>query len=131
MAGKEGMYVANRDVTIRSTFGHTLGFKKGKPMFVPPVMRPEVQKYGVLPVDGEASYQEEVAKAKLPLTGIARVDAIQEAMAKMVLEDDAATNFTATGLPQLERVSELVGFKVDSKERNRVFRKLQEGGALN
>ena len=122
MADDSGMYVANRNVTVTSEYGYCIRFKKGEPVYVPPLAREEVLAFGILPVDGEIPIVEEKEKPPEPI-GPARVRAIKEAVQKIRERNDVG-DFTAGGVPKEAAVIKEAGFKVARKEINTVYSEL-------
>ena len=112
----QGMYVANRDVIVPTDYGHMLSFKKGKAVYVPPLVREEVLKYGVLPVEGEIPVPEEVEQPPEPI-GEERNRRIREAI-KIVVERNDSGDFTAGGVPKEAVIIKEAGFRVARREIN-------------
>lgn len=111
-----------RDKVVVGLVGHAVEFKKGVPTYVVPQMWDTVIAAGAVP--NEELPQPEAPKVDV-LQGIEREQAIVEAMKKMVLRAQRE-DFNAKGYPQPAVISQLVGFPVDAKERDRVWQVLQQ-----
>lgn len=109
----------DRDFTIRSTVGHTLGFKAGKEMAVPPVLVNECLKYGAVYCEGEKAPKQCKSKKSSP-DGDDRVAAVANAMESIFVRNDRE-DFTGSGSPDLKALSLEAGFKVDVKERDKAW----------
>jgi len=109
--------VMNRDITVSTTLGHTIGFKRDVPVNVPPSCIEAVMAKGAIPAEGEElpSLQR---KAQIPApVGMARKAAVFEAYDTMVALNERGT-FTAAGVPVLKEVRLKTKFKVDEKENS-------------
>jgi hypothetical protein len=114
-------YVSYRDITVSSVFGHSIEFKKGVPTLCPPVMHAELIAQGILPEDPLVE-EPVVEGTQAPLDPLAREAALFAAFEKVALRN-AREDFTGTGLPHLSVMEKELGWKVDSKERDTMFRK--------
>lgn len=109
-------YVLNRNYTHRSLLGHSVEFKKGEPVFVPPILEKEVVAIGAQRVDGEnPAVVEEVKKAEEVLSDDQRQDELYAAFDLLVERNDSG-DFTAQGIPTVKAVEKIVGFNVEKKE---------------
>lgn len=112
-------FTLHRDYVLRTTYGHSIGFKKGEKTWVPPVCVNDVVAIGGIsdePVDVIPS--EESAPAILPAED--RKAAILAAFDTM-RERNERTDFTATGLPNMFKLEKLCGFEVHSRERDELW----------
>lgn len=124
--------IMNRNLTLTSTIGHTLVFEKDVPLNVPEAMVPAVLERGGLAADGEqakvAPSEDEIKIPEIP-RGNDREKQIMSTMVAMK-ERNARGDFTASGLPADKVLEKLVGFKVDSKERNALWQKVLEAESV-
>jgi hypothetical protein len=119
MADNEGMYVANRNVTVNTDYGYTIVFKKDEPVYVPPMAREDAVAQGVLPVNGVMPMHEE-PEPKVEPIGPARNRAILEAV-KVIVDRNSNDEFTAGGVPKEAVVQKEAGFRVHRREINAAF----------
>lgn len=109
-------YVLNRNYTHRSLLGHSVEFKKGEPVFVPPILEKEVVAIGAQRVDGEnPAVVEEVKKAEEVLSDEQRKEELYAAF-DLIVERNDSGDFTAQGIPTVKAVEKIVSFNVDKKE---------------
>lgn len=124
------LYVSQRDVTVTSTTGHTIRFTKGVPVSVPYQMRRLCLERGVLPADPTAPVLDDddsqPAKPDAPLSLQERDELIREAMIEMI-ETKKRDDFTATGLPKVDRLAKITGFEVSMAERDRIWLDMKRG----
>lgn len=120
MARTTKMY-ANRDVTLRSTKGPVIRFKKNEPKNVPKSIEDEAMRIGIIPVEPEDVGKEEVSQGPAkPETAQERHEVIRDAVDAMIEANDR-NEFNASGLPKTNSLSTRVGFKVDASERDKAF----------
>lgn len=114
-------YVSYRDITVSSVMGHSIEFKKGVPTNCPTTMHAELLAIGIIP---EEPLTEEpvVEGTQAPQDPLAREAALFKAFEKIVLRNDR-NDFTAVGIPHLSPLEKELGWKVDSKERDTMFKK--------
>lgn len=109
-------YVLNRNYTHRSLLGHSVEFKKGEPVFVPPILEKEVVAIGAQRVDGDnPAVVEEVKKAEEVLSDEQRKEELYAAF-DLIVERNDSGDFTAQGIPTVKAVEKIVSFNVDKKE---------------
>lgn len=109
-------YVLNRNYTHRSLLGHSVEFKKGEPVFVPPILEKEVVAIGAQRVDGEnPAVVEEIKKAEEVLSDDQRKEELYAAF-DLIVERNDSGDFTAQGIPTVKAVEKIVSFNVDKKE---------------
>ena len=123
------MYVANRDVPVTSTSGHTIRFIKDDPKEVPMDMRRLCMERGVLPVGGVAPVVEDDTpkpKKVAPTQLEEREELIRVAMQEMI-DAKRRTDFTAAGLPRADQLAKITGFEVSPAERDRIWLGMKRG----
>jgi hypothetical protein len=119
--------VLNRNYTLRTTLGHTLGFEKGKPLSVPSICVEAALQIGAEPVsesdqkDVDKELSKHDQKEKSPeLQGAERRGKIKE-----ILEIIAARNrrddFMASNKPHLKVVQAELEFTVTAAERDEIW----------
>lgn len=117
--------VSNRNFTLRTTTGHIIKFVKDTPVDVPPSCVAHAMQVGCVPHDGVAPESpEEKAAAVIPV-GIHRIDAIVDAIEALVARN-ARADFTASGMPQVKSIEKILGYDIDSKERNECWVEYQQ-----
>ena len=116
------MMKLNRDFSVASTLGHIITFKKGVPMPVPGVMVRSCAQVGAERVDGKDALTPEVTETPTqPVDPGERLDDVGDAVKKLAEENDTS-NFTASGSPKVQAVSDTVGYKVDRTEVQRAWK---------
>ena len=116
----------NRDITIASTLGHMLTFKKDVPMPVPPIMVRTCAERGAERVDGADVFNEPAEDAYVQATDPGqRLEDIREAIARIVTINDTG-DFTAAGVPNVAAVGREVGYRVDRTEVVKAWRQRSE-----
>lgn len=118
-------FVLNRNKMLVSTLGHTIEFVKGVSTHVPKELWAAAQAIGAVPEDELP--EEKVPQSKEPLDPAEREEMILTAM-KMLVEENKRESFTGTGLPQVNALTAVMGFKIDNKERDKLWTKLQLAG---
>lgn len=113
------IFTMPRDRTVSTLSGHVIRFEKDQPVHVPAVAVEDVLAAGAVALDPIEVGEDEVVKAPV-LDGAARKAKIIEAF-EALIKRDARGDFDGAGKPHPRVVSELVGFTVDSKERNAVW----------
>lgn len=112
-----GTYVLNRNYVLRSMFGHSVGFKKGEPVFVPAIIEREAVAIGAERVEGEApDLGLDADNPRPPMLDQAEREKQIKAAFEMLVEKNDASEFTASGMPKVAVVEKLVGFDVDRTE---------------
>lgn len=109
-------FVLNRDYTLRTTHGFTVGFVKGEPTWVPPAAVPDAVAIGAEPQEGAKSdvLGPEVVVVAEP-THDERKNLIYAAFAKIAAKNDSK-DFTGSGVPNVKAVERAVPFAVDRNE---------------
>ena len=116
-------YVSHRDITVASVYGVSREFKKGKPLDCPPLMHGELLAAGVLPVD-EIVEPTVIEGTTEPVAPEARLKELFVAYEKMALRSKRG-DFSGSGVPNLAVLTELLGWKVEAKERDSSWAKFQ------
>ena len=126
MAGQSILMVMNRTVTLASTLGHIVNFKKDEEIFVPAILAREAASMGAVAVDGSDMHAEPVSeKPTQPVSPSERLDVVRRVVEE-IIEDNLREDFTASGNPKVTIVSERAGFKVDGTEVKTVLRERAE-----
>lgn len=106
----------NRKYRLASTLGHVITFKKGEPTRVPDILVKSVLEIGGEFVgDKEEVFKEDEDAPTQPVNPIERNEKIRVVVDK-IYEDNERDDFTATGNPTVQAVSDRVGFKIDKAE---------------
>lgn len=111
------MFTLHRNHVLRTTKGHSIGFVKGQPVWVPPMCVPDAVAIGAVAVDEPVDVLGEEKAAPVPLTPEERQKKLFDAFETMLVRNER-TDFTASGLPSERRLSEIVGFDVPRRERD-------------
>jgi hypothetical protein len=119
-------FTLNRDLVVPSTLGHSIEFKKGKPVHVPRAMRSAVLAVGAVPEE-EIVEDDAVEQKAAPETDERR-ELILSAFDQLVLTNKRE-DFTGNGVPTAGAIAALTGFKVDSKERDTLWAEFQRAQA--
>lgn len=118
--------VMARNYILRTTLGHTIGFKKGEPVFVHPVAVELAMAAGAefsVAKDKEQHIKEE-AEAPTPISIDEREKRMMDAFRAMVLENNR-DDFNGAGYPNVKPLRERVGFAVDAAERTVMWEKFR------
>ncbi len=117
-------YVLNRTYVLRSLSGHSVAFEKGVPTFVPNACIREVEAIGGERIDAKNGEGLDEPAQKQEPQGEEREQLILEAF-KEIVAKNARDEFTAQGAPHVRALKTLLGFEVDNKERDKVWKKYQ------
>lgn len=116
-------YIAPADMTVTSTSGRSVEFKKGEPTYCPPQMHAELISRGVVPA--EEIPRAEPKPGSEPSDPVAREAALFAAFETMILADKRE-DFTGTGMPHAKALATVLGWtSVDAKERDIAWTKFQ------
>lgn len=115
-------FTLNRNKVLASTRGHTIEFIKGEPVEVPHDMVSEVMAIGAIPE--EDLPEENTLPDAEPADPQARKALIVDAMEKMALRNKRE-DFTASGLPDVRALKEIIGFGIHHKERDALWLEVQ------
>ena len=119
-------FILHRNYILRTTKGHIIGFKAGKPTNVPTICVEDVVAIGAVPVnagDGDVLGEEE--KVEQPLNAEERKAKVFEAFDTMKARGER-NDFTGNGLPDNRRLPALLGFEITAKERDTYWQTYRE-----
>lgn len=122
------MFTLHRNHVLRTTKGHSVGFVKGQPVWVPPMCIPEAVAIGAVPVDESVDVLGDEKPAPAILTPEERQKKLFDAFETMLVRNER-TDFTASGLPSDRRLSEIVGFDVPRRERDTAWQSYTQARA--
>lgn len=117
-------FVLNRNYKLRSTSGHMLDITKGEPFDAAALLANELIAIGAECLDGKVDVLGEEKPEKIPLSPADREAAILTAMT-MMAEENSRNDFTAQGLPNVKKIEAIVGFDIDTKERDALWTKFK------
>lgn len=121
-------YISNRNITVASTTGHSVEFKKGIPTNCSSRMHAELLALGIVPVDPIEPEAEAQAGAE-PTDPAAREAALFTLYEKLILRN-ARKDFTAVGSPHLSVIAKETGWpEIDGKERDSTWAKFNQAQA--
>lgn len=120
---KAVMFVMHRNMTVASTMGHTIEFKKGEPTHVPKELWKDVQAVGAVPAD---ELEDEVVQPKEEVLDPEDRKAMIFAAMEQVVTAGVRESFTGNGSPHAKVISEIVGFIVDAKERDTMWTEFRQ-----
>lgn len=109
-------YVLNRDYVLRTTKGYTVAFKKGQPVFVPPLIEKDAVAIGAERADNGKT------DILAPETGEGTqmsFEELREAMFAafdLLVEKNESDDFTAQGVPKVAVVEKMIETDIDRKE---------------
>lgn len=126
-------FVFLRDRVVASTSGHTIGFQKGVPQYVPPEARKDVYAAGGMPEDEAFNPDEDADKNKQlevtePVDPAEREAAVFAAFEKLVL-GGKREDFTANGLPSNKALKAALGWDLPVRDRDLFWQQFQQKGA--
>lgn len=119
------LYTLNRNYLHRSTLGHSVGFEKGVPAYVPPELEREVSALGAERVDGQGDGplgKEEVAPVEL--SAEEREIMIAAAFEQITKRNDSK-DFTGQGVPTIKAVEKIVSFDVERTELVELWQRIK------
>ena len=116
-------FVLGRTHTHRSLMGHIINFKKGQPVWVPPVCHREVSAIGAMPVKGDrVDPLDDEPQEKPELTAEERQDQLVAAF-KILQSRNARDDFTGQGVPSVSALRKIIDdFVPDRREVEEVWR---------
>jgi hypothetical protein len=112
-------FTLKRNYMLSTTKGHSVNFKKGERTWVPQSIITEALAIGAVPeepIDPLTPEQEEMQM----LTTDERKKKVFEAYDKLLLRAQRG-DFSASGQPNQKKVEEIVGFELDTKERDALW----------
>lgn len=119
-------FILHRNYVLRTTNGHAISFKKGKPTNVPPVCIEDAVGIGAVAVDAkDGDILGEEAKPQPAMPPAERKEKVFEAFAMMKARKERG-DFTASGVPDGRRLRSMIGFEVTSKERDAYWTEYRE-----
>lgn len=118
-------YVSHRNITVASVYGISVELEKGVPTFCSPLMHAELLALGVVPAEEMPVEPDTVAGTKEPTHPDTRLKELFAAFETMSLRNKRG-DFTGNGMPHLAVLAELMGWKVESKERDTAWAKFQD-----
>lgn len=116
-------FTLNRNKVVTSLFGHAVEFVKGEPTHVPPTMYQEVIAIGATPE--EEIVEPEQTGPVAPVDPLAREQAVFEAFEALLLRN-TREDFTAGGAPHAKAVSAVLGWPINSNERDTLWVKFRQ-----
>lgn len=122
-------FTLHRDYVLRTTKGHSIGFRKGEPTWVPPVCVPDVVAIGGVS-DEAVDVVPPEDKPVVEIDVTARAAKIVEAFKVMESRDERG-DFTASGLPHCKRLESMVGFEVLNGERDQLWQEYKASKAAS
>lgn len=109
-------YVLNRDYVLRTTKGYTVAFKKGEPVYVPPLIEKDAVAIGAERADnGKTDVLAPEVSGKPDLS----FEELREAMITafdLLVERNDTNDFTAQGVPKVSVVEKMVEANIDRKD---------------
>jgi hypothetical protein len=118
-------YVSHRNITVASVYGISIELKKGVPTFCSPLMHAELLALGVVPAEDMPEEPDVVPGTTEPTNPDVRLKELFAAFETMSLRQKRG-DFTGNGSPHLAVLTELMGWKVDTKERDTAWAKFQD-----
>ena len=116
----------HKNHVLSSTLGHAIEFKKGVATHVPKEMWNAALAIGAIPEDDLP--EAKVADTKEPADPVERKDAIFAAFEQLALAGKRES-FSGTGVPHVKSLAAIIGFIVDGKERDDLWKEFTVGRA--
>lgn len=114
-------YVLSRTHTHRSIHGPIIQFEKNKPTYVPPICEKEVLAFGAEPTEGDKlDLLDDMPHIDRPPEGKEREQAIFAAF-ELLEQRNQRGDFTGQGRPHPKALREILGFEVETRERDTVW----------
>jgi len=119
-----------RDFVLRSKHGHAIAFVANEPVRVPYPVIDEAIALGAVFANSEDQkvLAPEEKELKTPDLGFEREQKIYDAMISLANENDPE-KFTPGGRPKLKVLTEMVGYDVDQKECQTLWKKVMQARA--
>jgi hypothetical protein len=119
-----------RDYTLHSKFGHAIQFEANKHIRVPYPVIDEAIAIGAVFANKEDQkiLVDEKPEVEAPDLGFEREQKIYNAMHALMIENDS-DKFTPGGKPKLAELAEMVGYEVDRKEADTLWKKVMQSQA--
>jgi hypothetical protein len=120
------LFTLNRKFCLVSLSGHAIQFEKDKPTDVPAHIAHEAMAIGAVAVESEMTpeHEEELKQVK-EADPVKRAGEVLEAI-KQIVERASRNDFAASGRPHAKAISKIVGYEVDSAERDKVWETYQQ-----
>lgn len=128
---KSTKMVLDRRATLRHISGQSVQFEPGVPIGVAPQLVKSAIGMGAKVVDGNTptfDEQEATPINRGPIDPDERIEEITEVVKQMIERNDR-DEWTGTGTPNIQRVTELLGYKVQKNEVVDAFAKARKKGA--
>lgn len=116
-------FTLHRNYVLRTTKGATIEFKKGEPAWVPPACVPDAVGIGAVSSD-DVDVLGEDAVPVVTISPEERQIKLTEAFNILVNRNERG-DFTASGLPHVKKLGELLGFEVSNRERDAAWQAYQ------
>ena len=129
-AKKSTKMVLDRRATLRHLSGQSVQFEPGVPVGVAPQLVKTAIGMGAKMVDGNTpnlAEEEPTPVNRGPVDPEERIEEITEVVAQMIERNDR-DEWTGTGTPNVQRVTELLGYKVQKQEVVDAFAKARRTG---
>lgn len=121
-------FILHKDLVVPTKVGHTIGFLKGVPTYVPPEAWKEVQAVGAIPEDELP--EPPPSKSKEPKDPVAREAAIMAAFEEIALKN-SRDDFSGNGMPNGGAIFEVAGFRIEPNERDMLWMKFLQQKPVN
>lgn len=119
-------YVLNRTHALASIHGRVINFEKNVPVWVPPECEKEALQIGAEPVDGPKDILPPEKEEAPVLSGEERKAKIFDAF-KLLESRHERGDFTAQGVPANKALDRILGFNIENKERDAMWREYKTG----
>lgn len=116
-------FTLNRNKTLISTQGHGVVFIKNQPTYVPQPMWAEAQAIGAVPVSEIP--EDEKAPTQEPENPVERTEAIMAGFGTLI-KRKVREDFMASGYPHVKALASVIGFVIDSKERDALWNRYKQ-----
>lgn len=121
------LFTLHRNHTLRTMKGLSFQFVKGEPLFIPPHCVPDAVAIGAVPVDESVDVIEKEYLPPPPMTMEERETKIFAAFDQLIARQDRG-DFTASGLPHVKKLYDILGFELSNKERDAAWQDYQQRG---
>lgn len=111
------LFTLHRNYILRTTKGHSIGFRKDEPVWVPPECVPDAVAIGAAPVDADVDVLGDEDTPVVHLTPEQRQQKLFDAFKTLTARNERG-DFTGSNLPHTGKLTELCGFEVTRRERD-------------
>jgi hypothetical protein len=118
------MFTLHRSFILRTTKGHSIGFVKGVPSWVPPICIEDAVAIGAQPVEEGVSVLPPENAPVVELTPEQREQKLFKAF-ELLLARNERGDFTASNQPHCKKLTAIVDFEVPIPERDEAWRKFR------